>query len=353
MRTYLHWRLRRLAAVMMGLAAGASLRASQITANDLFVGGWLAEPNTSGIVRIDTKTGTESLISSGGLLADLFGVYYDSPTSLLAVTPGWGNNGRVVRVDVNTGAQTLVASDLGQATALAVAADGTLYVPNEGWYGSSGDIKTIDLGTGTTTTLPTGGRPGRIIYASDGHMYTEGTPYPWEGGSTHIDRLDLSGTSATLTPITSGGYLTSGGWMAEDKHGDILVTDPGSLSDLTDSKIVSVDTQTHTQTLIASGVGENLNGLWINGSGSIYVSDWGNPDGSGMASIYRLNEANGNLTLFKTSSYLVHGGAITGMPTRQSVPDSGDGAVLLASAMVMLAVYLRLAGGATGLPSGR
>ncbi len=298
-----------LSAVALALAGigNTVLKAHEKKQGDLYVGSWVTLPgNINGILKVDRGTGEQTVVAQGGYLADLFDIIPEYPTTLLAVTPGFGNSGRVVRVDVGTGQQTVVATGLGQSTSAAFGPDGYLYVTDDGW-GGPGGISKVDADFGTVTHFSTGGRPGRIIYHSNGYMYFTGSDV---NGNPGIARLDLN--TGIWTPLSSGGLFSQPRYIAEDLNGDLLVTDMGSPYDFNDSKIIRVKTSTGKQILLSDGEGSyNLNGIHVDKKGTIYVSDAGDGTTPAFAAVLKVNRGNGALTEIAVGDYMRGAGAIT------------------------------------------
>lgn len=273
------------------IATFATTRAGPITITDLFVSDHnLAESNAPGIVRMDKATGAETLIAQGGYFADLFGIVYESSTTLVAIDAGFGN-GKAIRVDVTTGSQSLIADGLGHSISAAVGPDGAIYVTDDG-FGGPGGVRRIDPTTQAVTVISAGGRPGGIVYHPDGNLYFSG--FAVNGGAPGVARLDPN--TGTWESITPTGMLTGAGQLTVDLDGSLLVADAGTLA-FGDSKVIRIDPDTGVQSLVSTGFGSsNLRGILVDPFGSIFLGDHGDNATPGLAGVFGMERYSGTLT---------------------------------------------------------
>ena len=283
-----------LCALALSLGPGVGVvRGSQYDNSVLYAASWLGPGwGPCGIVRVDKATGAQTLVTAHPLLADLFVIIQETPTTLLAVTPGWGNNGRLMRIDTTTGAVSVIASGLGQASGLCIGPGGDIFVANDGW-GGPGSIFRINPNTGAVTTFSYGGRPSKIIYHSDGFLYFTG----WDVGGGRIGIARLDPNTGAWTSLSSGGFFTWGGTLLEDTNGEILVVDPGSYPTPGNGRIFRVDRSTGAQSVVVGGAGTRLlYSIFVDGSGTLYAGDAGLGDSQALGEIYRVDRASGTLT---------------------------------------------------------
>lgn len=112
------------------------------------------------VVRIDSVTGTRTVVSSGGAFFSLSGVAVESNGSIVVTDANaFGGGGGVIRVDPSTGAQTTVSSGGGFSgpVDITVDADGSLLVVDRTAFGGNGGIFRIDPVSGSQTTVSSGG----------------------------------------------------------------------------------------------------------------------------------------------------------------------------------------------------
>src|SRR4051794_16218295 len=155
-----------LAAIVAGalmVPAGAS--AATLHPGDILVAG---EANAGGsVVQVDPVTGAQTLVASGGVLQDPWGIAIAQDGQIFVADDISG----VLRIDPATGAVTTVSSDptfgpLG----LAFAPDGRLVVSDY----AAGKIIAVDPTSGARTLIASGGglhSPSHLAVTTNGQIY--------------------------------------------------------------------------------------------------------------------------------------------------------------------------------------
>jgi DNA-binding beta-propeller fold protein YncE len=134
-------------------AAAATLKAGDILVTD----------RGSTIYKIDPATGAQTVVTSFGVLDNLFGITIDANGQIL-VTSGFvrvaGSPAGVGRVDPETGAQTIVTTSglLSAPLGIAIDADGQILVVDS----NLGGVVRVDPATGAQTLVTTGGFLGPL-----------------------------------------------------------------------------------------------------------------------------------------------------------------------------------------------
>jgi MBG domain/Domain of unknown function (DUF4214)/MBG domain (YGX type)/Abnormal spindle-like microcephaly-assoc'd, ASPM-SPD-2-Hydin/Immunoglobulin domain len=293
--------------------------APPIGVHDIFVSDHNLSPSgESGIVRIDRVTGVQSVVTQGGNLGDLFGIAYESPTSVIVVDAG-GGNGLLVRVDVTTGQQTVLATGLGHAMDVALDADKNIYVTDDGFGGPGGVFKITP--NGQVSTLSSGGRPGGLVYHPDGYLYFLGLDLG--GGQAGIARLDPA--TGQWTALPAGGPIAGGIGLAVDTNGDLLVAEGGTTA-TTDNRIYRVDRITGAQTTISTASNaRDPRAIWVNSAGALFVGDCGDNSTDGIAGVFTLDRVTGVLAPISIGNSFRNLIGITGLPGSTTAPSFEGG----------------------------
>lgn len=196
------------------------------------------------IIRIDPDTGSQTTISSGGLLLQPVGLAIAGNGDILVADmdtccgPGTGN---IVRVNPITGIQTLVSSggDFVDPVGIDIEANGSLLAADF----NARKLFRIDPGTGSQTTLAAffpDGEPYDVVVAPDGAILIV------DHNARAVIKIDP--VTGAPTTITSGGLFDQPVGIALENTGNILV------ADITLSSIIRVDPATGSQTIVASGL---------------------------------------------------------------------------------------------------
>jgi sugar lactone lactonase YvrE len=268
------------------------------------------------LIKIDPATGTQALVSEGGLLRWPYGVAMESATTVVVADYGAD---AIIRVNLSTGAQTPLSSGGGFRDPIGITVDnqGTIYVADN----SARAVFRVDAVTGAQTTVSSRGlfQKLRGVVAEAG-----GTLVVTDQGANAVIRINLGvsddGAGSNQSVVSSGGSFTQLKGIALDAQRRILVAD--------DSGVYRVDAQTGQQTLvIASG-----NGLTFpytvepDAQQQLLVVD---PAGGGApGSLFRVDPSTGSKVLVSTGGYLESPLDIAIVPTQDSdgdgVPDDRD-----------------------------
>jgi DNA-binding beta-propeller fold protein YncE len=230
----------------------------------------LGEPNRKdgAVIRVDPRTGVQSLLSSGGEFFDPAGIAV-APDGQIYVVDNRApdNDGAVIRVDPRSGAQTLVTErssapgrgELDLPFGIAVESDGKLVVANRESPASLpllcqilGKVVRVDPATGRQTTVSSAGHiawPLGLAVRPDGKIVVA-NECGAGGGLVLLDRLGLG--QLLLTPNGAQDVLVTPERIAFDPGGGLLVSDFRAGPD-GEGGIVSVDPDTGAQSLVRAG----------------------------------------------------------------------------------------------------
>jgi uncharacterized repeat protein (TIGR01451 family) len=272
----------------------------------IFVADPYAAGGTGAIIRIDPTTGSQTMISSGGLLVTPFGVALENTgTIVVADANAFGGSGGVIRIDPTTGAQTAVSSGgvFIDPRGIVVEANGQLLVSDDGGPFTSGGIVRVDPVSGAQTVLSTGG-----FFVDPTHLALEGS------GATIVvaDRIAFGGrggiirvvlATGTQTVVSSGGNFGCPQGVAVEAAGTLVSgTDTGCPT--TTAQIIRVDPVAGTQTVVSNNVFlMRPIGLAIEADNNIIVADLN--AGSGSGGIIRVDPVTGMQQLLSTGGLLV------------------------------------------------
>jgi len=216
------------------------------------------------VIKVDGKTGAQTVVSSGHLLRQPFGVVIDSQNQIVVT-----DSARLIRIDPLTGTQKLIADDasgvLGSPYGLAVNHHGAVLAAN------LRAILAIDPVTGHAEVVASGGHlrsPVAIALAESGEdlfILDLGSP-------RQIVRLNLKSHAQTI--ISKGGYLKSPQSIVV-KGGALYVTDVATADgNFGTGRIIQIDSRTGVQKIVSEGgrlVGPV--GIAVNEEGSLIVGD--------------------------------------------------------------------------------
>ncbi|MBI2514484.1 MAG: hypothetical protein HYV96_21120 [Opitutae bacterium] len=292
----------------------------------------LPPAGTSGVVSVATATGTPSTVTANDYLgSDLFGLAYESSTTLIAVKSGLSNDANLVRIDIATGTQTLLATggSLGKAIFPAIAPDGTIYVTNDGAGGPGGVTRYTS--SGGVISFATGGQAMGIVYDPfNGSVYFTGLTV--NAGNPGLARLNL--TDGTWTALATAATFIQPFQIAVDINGDLLIADPGT-SATGDARIFRYNVATDTVSVLATG--NNLRATYVDTSGVIYAGDYGDNSTAGLAHLYTVDRSTGALTSFVVAGQdFANLTAITGVTPIPEPAQVGIGVGIVALAAVVL-----------------
>jgi sugar lactone lactonase YvrE len=258
--------------------AGTNLNPGDIVVTDL---------STESLILVDPDTGSQTLLSSGGILVDPYDVAVDTNGDLL-VAQGIPGHGEIVRVNLDTGDQSLLSTGLYHPRGIAIETKETVLVAD---YAPR--VIRVDTETGDQTLVSSGGDFSSV---RDIAVDTEGRIFVVIQGA--VIRVDPESGEQTL--ISSGGFLGRGSGIAVEASGDILVADSST------GFVIRIDEQTGSQISLAGQWG--VSDVAIEESGNIVVT---NPNGS----VHRIDPVTGSRTTVSQGGYL--GSALRGITVVQ------------------------------------
>ncbi len=251
---------------------------------------------TTGPITVTTPAGT----ATSGMSFTVGGVNLVDGDILVVEMGLLGEDGRVIRVDSTTGAQSVLSSGgyLINPKRIAVGPDGYAYVTNDNAavVGSQGaSIIRIDPTSGAQTVVASGGYltdPGGIAIDANGIIFTTDS-VPGEGPV--MVRIDPGDGSQTVVPAS--GYDIAFGWQ-----GDLYAT-TGNLG----TAINRFDPVTWSATAVTSSDGNYFGALAVEKNGNLLAAI-DNPALQGAPlSIWRVDPVTGNKALVSDNSLLLEG----------------------------------------------
>lgn len=303
-------------AVVFAIAAPVAIQAQCFGSNYVYVVDHnLAPTDQGGIVRVDTATGAQEVITQGNYLGDVFLGVQESPATLLVANGG----GTLLRIDLINRTQTVVASGLGHATSQpAVDPCGNIYVPDDG-FGNPGGIYRISPVSGISMFAP-GRRPFAIVYHPNGYLYFSALQL--EDGTPGVGRLDPA--TGEVTDVLVDARLA--GSLAIDLDGNLIVANGGDF-DPNDNYLSRLNLQTRELTVLSRAPGLACpRAAWVDRTGRIFVANSAGAPNSG-AGLYELG-ADGNLTAVSVNDQFKNVTAVLGWP-----PTSASAASLQVAAL--------------------
>ncbi len=257
------------------------------------------------IAQIAPTAPTVSTPISAALAASPNQIAVGTDGSVYAAIPGSAKIAKLALTGLTYTAQTITNSAIASAEAIAVDANGNVYVADN----TTGAVIKFSQTTGLATTLTATPLNNPVALALDGL----GNVLVADKGAGAVYRLRVGGITTGLPPtITVTGTISPVG-VAADAAGDVYIADASSNS------VIEVPVS-GTQVTVAAGF-TALNGIAVDGAGSVYVSDSNEP---GIAQISRNNFAFD----FGTNISEVLAGSITnsgnGVSTGFAQGDSND-----------------------------
>ena len=271
-----------------------------LAAGELFVVDANAFGGSGGVVRVDPATGTQTVVSSGGIFARPTSIAIDTNGELFVTD--WPISGGLglIRVDPVSGTQTVVSPVGAFVTPsdIVIDANGDLLIADDGAFGGPGGIIRVDRVTGAQTTVSSGGdfiEPRGLVIDGNGDLLV--VDRDALGGPGAVFRVDP--TTGSQTVISSHGNFDSPSGIALDSNGDILVTDFDAFGGT--ATVFRVDPVTGAQSTVSSGGSlDNPFGIVIDGGGAIFVADHGVP-----GRIIRVDPSSGSQTIISSGGAFV------------------------------------------------
>jgi hypothetical protein len=298
-----------LAAAGSPLILSAPASAATISSSDIIVvdsgidGDGQRDTPRGGVVDVDPRTGTQTVLSSGQLLRDPTGIAYGADGDLLVADQQAFSHhkagqaqGGVIGIDPVSGVQTAVTSErhLKNPSGLAVEPDGDLVVVDPDLDDGAAGVLRVDPVSNEQTVVSEGGdfgNPEGIAVEPDGNILVI-DPDALNGAGALIR---VNPTTGAQTVLSKGGNFGNPSGVAVEASGSILVVDP----DLRNGAggVVRIPKAGGSQQVVASGGNfGNPTGIAVDTDGSILVAD---PDAfSGESGgIFRLDPGTGDRTV--------------------------------------------------------
>lgn len=243
--------------------------------------------------------------------------------SVYAVAAGSANITKLALTGLTYSAQALTNSAIASANAIAVDANGNVYVADN----TTGAVVKFSQTTGIAMTLTATALNNPVALALDGL----GNVLVADKGAGVIYRLPVAGITTGLpSTVTMIGTISPVG-VAADSGGDIYIADASSNS------VIEVPIA-GPQATVATGF-MALNGVAVDGAGSVYVSDSSKP---GVVQVLRNNfsfDFGTNISTVLTGSITNSGNAISTGFAQGDASDfqlAGTGSTCNASASAIL-----------------
>jgi streptogramin lyase len=219
-----------------------------------------------GIFRIDPETGNQTLLSSGANLRVPAGITVDSTGNLIVADMVTG----IIRIDLTTDEQTIVSSggSLDMCIGVTASSDGNLFAVT-----LNGNVIRVDPASGSQVVISTNGllNPESITIDQDGSLLiVDRDTYRWTGRIVRINP-----DSGVQTVVSAEGELVEPVGIAVNNNGEILVSDASAFNFA--GAILQIDSMTGGQTALSEGTGGFVNPMCI-GIVAAQVDGGGKPD---------------------------------------------------------------------------
>lgn len=218
-----------LASLWMCLAI--PVQAAPLEPGDILVTALGTDGHPAAVVRIDPRTGAQTALSTAGLLTDPMGVAVEAAGTLLISDPSAfegqrGGTAAILRVDPRSGTQTVVSRGglLATPTALLVTPTGEVVVADPNAFDGCGAILGIDPHAGTQHTLAFGGRltePSGLAWGERGTLLVADPFALGDRGAV----VQIDPRTGTQTLVHAGGSLLHPIALARGKAG-LYAADP-------------------------------------------------------------------------------------------------------------------------------
>jgi sugar lactone lactonase YvrE len=191
--------------------------------------------------------------------------------------------------------QTTLNSSFQMPAGVAVDARGNLFVADLGNGSGGGAAGVYEVlaagGYSTVNQLASGGgfyAAARIAVDGSGNVYVADKGDGTGGHHAGVYEILASGGYATVNQLASGGGFYAPSGIAIDGSGDVFVADYGNGLGGSHAGVYEISGATVTQ-LAASAGFQAPTGAAVDASGNVFVADYGNGTGSNHAGIYEIS----------------------------------------------------------------
>ncbi len=243
------------------------------------------------VIRVDPLNGSQTLVTSGGLMVYPAGIALSQDQHILVSDPFASIGPAVLRVDPATGNQTVLSSggSLAYPFGIAIDANGNVLVADNEAGGGSGAVIRIDSSSGAQEVLFSfsGGfvHPRGIAVAPNGDIFLTG-----DVAATTLARgavLRVHHATGDQTIVSQGDLLSETMGVTVTADGQILVAELQLAGDAGPPQggrgaIVRIDPVSGAQSIVSSGVSSGgalqgvlrqPRGLALDAGGKILVAD--------------------------------------------------------------------------------
>ena len=232
----------------------------------IFVADSTGDPASSvGVIRVNPLTGAQTLIAPAGTSSFPIGITTDGADNLFVSFYGGGfgkpgESGGIIRLDSTTGSQTIVSPAGSFVSPFGITVDpaGNLIVVDNDPFAFINRFVRVDPITGAQTTFSSGSsnNPQGVAVDADGNVFATleagfGSP---DGAVIRVDPI-----TGARTVVSSGGFLADPLGIAIDIAGNLLITD---VNDFGPGRIIRIDPVTGAQSLLSEG-GSLINPIGI------------------------------------------------------------------------------------------
>ena len=297
-----------------------------------------AHRNSGGIIRVDPATGAQTTITEGNNFVTPHGVTFDANGQILVVDRdafGFQANaagpGGVVRVDPRTGAQTVISRGgyFKTPVAIAVEADGNILVADDDsiFGDNNGAVIRVNPITGAQTVVSRGGyfvdpygiavQPNGDILVADQDAFPDGTAICGARKATNGRGgiIRVNPTTGAQTVVSAKGKFCDADGAELAPNGGLYVADLTAFG--VPGGVICVNPATGTQYAISKrGDFSEPADVAIAPGGSVFVTDHDgkSPAGTDTPVVYKVDNATGAQTVLSYDGSFVRPEGIAVVP---------------------------------------